>query len=407
MSGTSPSIKSLLLAPAPQTTQLAVSVGLQLDNNAIVWQQCQFFSESQETFATIQHLVDESVAPVLIGRQLDELAALFDTLLSLERTLTLSYTVVPEKTGAVSRREIFSGTFSEKEPEPETVYYDIQKPLPIALTSGVMSLLLECAARFVGETAVSHLATLTNTPLTKLSPRPLHLTLPYAEQHSIFTPSLLSMGYAAPTEDDELLLGKNGQIYQGHIRRLKAHLRRSEPKGKYMYLPLAGAYGRLYENNVGRILGACSGVERSVKPCTVWLEDPIILEDTDEQEKLTLDLKSYMRTRQMKTKLVAYEGVGSETAVQAIIDKELAHTIRLDLAQFRSFTEFVSAIKLCKERQFEFVLGGAGTSPELLAWLGILFGARLVYTGDVEQTAAVSAEMFRTAMGLNKLAGNI
>lgn len=403
------SIRALLVAPAPQhlSTDLTVSLGVVLDNNAVFWSHCPFFNESQETFGSISQLVDEIVRPVLTGQRLDGLVPLFDTLLTLERTVTLAHTVTVDKSGTVSRREILLGTFTDAEPEPETVYIDETRPLPVALTTGLMTLLLKTQAALTGNTAVSLLSTLYQTPLHKLNPRPLHLTLPYGVEQPLFTPSLLSMGYAAPNQDDEVLLGRNGQIYQGHVRRLKAHLRGGEHKGKYLYLPLGGAFGRLYDNNVGRILGAAAGLERAVKPCSVWLEDPILHPEQTRRERLLEELSGFLRMRKMTTRLAAHHGVVSSAAVRALIDLQSVHTIRLDLAQFRSFSDLIEALKLCKESQVEFVLGGTDTSPELLAWLGILFGARLVYTAHVEQTAVVSTEMFRTAMALNNLSENI
>lgn len=402
------SITGLLAAPVQfvNPAHFAVALGLQLDNNAIIWSRCNFFTPTHETFNSINELLTKNISPLWVNQSLENSLSLIESLWTIARTVTYEEKLIPEKKEGVSRREMLLSKLHEEVLEPQLVVTTVQEPLPSIVIHALVVLLLKAWAQDMHMSPLEALSQLFEQPIIKLTPRPTHFSLPkLGDVIDPFTPTLLSMGYALLPFEEEEVMGKGGELFQRHVRRLKEHLRRSKPKGKHIYLEFLGAYGRLYNNEVGRILGACLGLEHAVKPCTVWLEDPILLDEETENITLTAKLKSYIRRRRLKTKLVAHFGVDSVTAVSQIIKNNTAHGVRLSLSQFKSLSQLIEAIKLCQQNEISLILGDRHSSPELLAWLGVLFQPRLLYTANPHQTAQTSTEMYQAVMEQNKRAG--
>ncbi|MEM7332293.1 MAG: hypothetical protein AAF490_09385 [Chloroflexota bacterium] len=405
-----PSISALLCAPA-QTTQSSravISVGIHLNNNAIVWTNCNLATHTSENFQSIKQLIDLHLAPLLVGKSLSNIPELIDALATVERTIRHEETVLPEPSTTVSRRQFISSEVTPQAPQPELVVTESLAPLPPNLVGATAVLLLKALAAEKQQSPVELLAELYDQPITKFNPRPTHFKLPrLGDKVQPYSPTTLSMGYAVLPFEEKRVMGKGAEKFQKQVRDLKTHLRSCQPKGKYLYLELIGAYGRLYDHQIGRILGACSGLERAVKPCSVFLEDPIIIDDEAEQVLVASKLKDYFRLRKLKTKIIAHFGVDSELAIQNISEQKTAHGVRLSLSAFQNFSQLIVGMKTAVSHDLDLILGDAYSSPELLAWLGILFQTKLLYTSSPYQTVDTSSEMYRTTTALNRRAGHI
>lgn len=399
-----PTIQALLVAPAhhSDTNQVIISLGLVLHHYPILWNACHFYSPNDENYTSIRHIVAELIEPLWIKRPLSDYQAIIQEMAQLPREVSYFYLVKPEKREGLSRREIFSGQFKEEDPEAEWVEHKAIEPLPASLISGLSLLLLKGVTAVEGRLGIEILSQLSHKPIQKMNPRPTHLRLAsFGSLLPTFSPTLLSMGYSAVVENEVEMLGKGGARFQSFARKLKDHLRRSTPKGRYLYLEMDGVYGRLFDNNIGKVLGACSGLEKAVKPCDVWFEDPILMENKSDHDQAMIDLLSFIRMRQMNAKIVAFEGINSTAAVQHIIEKKTAHAVRLAYENFPSLQSFLDTIMLCQAHNFTTIIGGQHSPPELLAWLGILFQPKLIFTAHPDQCAQTTNEMYRTTLTLN------
>lgn len=402
-------ITGLLAVPVQftSTIRFGVLLGVELDDSVLVWSRCPFYGTTQETFQSIQALLTEYLYPVLSQRPLTPLLPHFETLFQVERTAVYETVHTPEKKSERSRRALLR-LEEEEQPEPTLVQNEVQEPLPLPLLEGIVTLLIKAAATVTQQSPLEVLAGEVEVPITKLSPRPTHITLPnLGETMAPFTPTLRSMGYAVLPYEEEAMMGQDGALFQRHVRQLKEHLQSSQPKGNHIYLELLGAYGRLYNNELGRILGACAGLEHSVKPCTVWLEDPILVDEEADNEVVVNKLSTYLRLRRLKTQLVAHFGIDSVTAVEHVISSKRAHAVHLSLYKFHNLTHLLDALKLCQAQKVTVILGDRHSTPELLAWLGMLFQVRLVYTATPQQTADVTTAMYQTAVEQSRRAGII
>ena len=316
--------------------------------------------------------------------------------------------VTPEPRTTVSRRKFMSSEVTPSKPQPQLVTSHLQEPLPPAIINSLIVLLIKAFAAFQNRSPVQLLADWLNTPLTKFNPRPTHFKLPnLGDTVQPFSPTMVSMGYAVLPFEDAKVMGKGGEKFQQHVRTLKTHVLSCQPKGKYLYFELLGAYGRLYDYQVGRILGACLGLERSVTPCTLFLEDPILMDDKLEQLALLKKLTDYLRLRKLKTKIVAHFGINSQSAIEQIAGENAAHAVRLSLNTFQSLLQLGEGIKTAVSLDLDVILGDRHSSPELMAWLGILFQMRLLYTTSPFQATQASTEMYQASIELNRRAGNI
>ena len=164
-------------------------------------------------------------------------------------------------------------------------------------------------------------------------------------------------------------VGPDGSGLTRHIRWLKE---RSQELGGQDYLPaihldLRGALGRIYDNQLGRMLGQLYAWELAADPCPLRIENPVIMESRDEQLETMRTLREYVDLRKMKVQLVAGVWADSLEDIRAFVDRWAAHMVQINMPALGSIHNAVEAVLACKASGLGACLGGSGVETDVSA----------------------------------------
>jgi len=173
----------------------------------------------------------------------------------------------------------------------------------------------------------------------------------------------------ALVEDVPGQLGEDGEQLVRYVRWL---IERIEELGGPNYRPaihldVHGALGRIYENNLGRILGYLYRLESSVQPYTLRLESPFIMETRAAQIEEMKTLRDYIDFRDMAVQIVADEWANTREDIQAFIDAQAADMIQIKMPDLGGLSNTVEAVLACKEAGIGAFLGGSCAETDLAA----------------------------------------
>jgi methylaspartate ammonia-lyase len=173
----------------------------------------------------------------------------------------------------------------------------------------------------------------------------------------------------ALVEDIPKQLGEDGERLVRYVRWLKERI---EELGGPSYRPaihidVQGALGRIYDDNLGRILGYLYRLESSVQPLTLRLESPIIMETRAAQIETMKTLRDYVQFRNMAVQIVADEWANTREDIQAFIDAQAADMIQIKMPDLGSISNTVDAVLACKEAGVGAFLGGSCAETDLSA----------------------------------------
>jgi methylaspartate ammonia-lyase len=171
------------------------------------------------------------------------------------------------------------------------------------------------------------------------------------------------LAYAVSRTDPENSLGPDGQRIQRFVRQLRDRL---IEVGQHcpvtIHLDAGGSLGRLYGNNAGKILGALYGLEQAASPCPIRVQDPMIMDDLDEQIKALGQLRDYLRIRQMSLQLVTGVKINTVDDVRAFGQAKTAHMLHLVMPQLGTIQELVLAIQACQNNGVGVLLEGTSSA---------------------------------------------
>ncbi|MGD2105230.1 MAG: hypothetical protein PVJ55_08990, partial [Anaerolineae bacterium] len=194
-------------------------------------------------------------------------------------------------------------------PRTET-YVTVQRPLHSAVRYGVSQALLKAVALARNLTMAEVIAGEWDLPQPG-SPVPIHAQsgaerLKNADK--MIVRRVDSLPHAL-VEDIPAQLGEDGEELVRYVRWLKD---RVDELGGPDYRPafhldVHGALGRIYENNLGRILGYLYRLESSVQPHTLRVESPVIMDSCADQIEALKTLRQYISFRNMAVQIVADE----------------------------------------------------------------------------------------------------
>jgi methylaspartate ammonia-lyase len=144
-----------------------------------------------------------------------------------------------------------------------------------------------------------------------------------------------------------------------------------EPESFAFYLNVRGGYGKLYGNQLGKILGALVGLEKAAAPFLVRLVDPLIVNGRDKHIQQMATLRSYLQGRRMKLELVAHTGLETAVDAEAFVAGKAVHMLHLDLPQMGSMDEAITAAQICQQHDISVLWGGSPEETALAARLSV------------------------------------
>ncbi len=369
-------------------------MGLVLDGDSVAWGDCvavEFSGKAgrhplfraEEGLATIQ----QTIAPALRGRELTsfrELAAEVDALVEMvEITQPLDQAQADDESERVSkklsRRALLSTparllrTSDVGVPAP-TEQVTIEHPLHTAVRYGTSQALLGAVALARGVTMAEVVADEYDLTLPS-QPVPIHAQCGadrYAGADKMIARRVASLPHTLVDNIPEHL-GNDGEVLVGYARWLRERIPQlaGDDYKPTIHLDVHGALGRIYENNLGKILGYLYRLEQTVAPYPLRIESPLIMDTREAQIDAMQTLRDYVRFRKMKVKLVADEWANTLDDIRAFMDAQAADMIQIKMPDLGSVHNSVEAVLACKAGGVGAFLGGSCAETDLSARVAV------------------------------------
>jgi methylaspartate ammonia-lyase len=372
-----PAIDAILTAPGlasnralghPRTGRVTL-VGVALDDGHIGWGVCPLgvparpglYPEAPE-IGRVAALMADLVEPALRGRAVGDWPALSALLEGLTEVASINRPAAGPAETALSRRAVLTGQL-QKATGALVERLTVERPLHPALRFGLSQALLAAYAQWRGLSPAAALAqTYDLSPATTMIPIQ---TVVRGGQALALDPSVAALSYEVTAADPQAGLGGSGEKLQGFVRQLRQAIASAVGPAERpaIHLRLAGQLGRLFENDLGRILGALSGLEQAAAPYPLRVEDPLRLDDPREQRAALSRLRDYLRMRQMSTSLVSGEEIDSIAGLEAFLSGEgetpPVHLVHLQIARLGAIHQSLAAVAMCRAAGAGVLLGGA------------------------------------------------
>ncbi len=358
-------ITDIVAVPGLSSTGYTLLVGVQGQNGRFAWADC-VVDDVPAGIQTVQNVI----RPALLGQPLHQFRPLAEQVAALMETVTYTQTILPPENAPtkLSRRALFSGVLT---PEPKTQTVVEKRPISSPIQFAVTYALL---------TAVAH-----TTPIAQVlaheyhleyrpSPVPLGYTLaslenPHIPNHLVSYSSAVSY-----TMTNETPLGKTGEQFQRQVQQLKEYLIPRFTQPPAIFLQLNGRFSQLFQNNIGKILGALYGLEQVTKPCRLYIANPIRLENPTEQFQLMRQLKEYVQLRKMALHLVVTPADHTD---------ETGHNLHLPVVQLGNLSRTIEWAAWAHAKKAGILLEGP---PSLVAQLAQVLHPALVLCHDLPAT---------------------
>ncbi len=369
MSTLVPTLSSVLVVPGLNDgKRQVVSLGLVLDGERVIWGE---IAAATPTSLPLPALLHQKIIPILQGQPLDQFRRLDQLVADLRETITLTRPLPPvDDTPKFSRRDLLTASL-DRPTGPRTERVKVETPLPLALRYGVSKLLLAAAAQAHTLTPAELLAHEYHLPRPD-APVPLHAELigPQSAQLAL-QQGVGSLGLRIAAEDAAALIGPQGEKLQRFVRQLKEVIVKARPQNNYptLFLDVQGGLGQLYDNQLGKILGALYGLEQAAKPVPLRLADPVRLADGATQPPKMAEIKELLKLRGMALQLIARVGVDNAAAAQTFLSEQVADGICVDLEQVGSLAQAVEMVLAAKEKGRSVLL--CGREPDPLAHIAL------------------------------------
>jgi methylaspartate ammonia-lyase len=164
-------------------------------------------------------------------------------------------------------------------------------------------------------------------------------------------------------------LGKDAVPLIRYVKWLKKRIRQLGAKGYQpaIHLDLHGGLGAIYQNNLGKILGTISALEKAAQPYPLRIESPLVLDSREEQIQYLKTLREYLRFRKMNTQLVADEWADTLDDIKAHLDQNAVDMIHIKMPDLGGIQNAIEAVLVCKENGVGTLLGGSCAETDLSA----------------------------------------
>lgn len=367
-------ISALLTIPTlAGNGRFQLTVGIQLSDGQRFWADCIDASAASRTGETAvfdlsqaRSVVQQVVQPLWQGQPAKAFRPLAQLLTGATESFTYQRThlATPQTApGGLSRRSLITGFMAEEaqpsEPQQEAV--TIERPLHPALQYGLTTALFQAAASINRLTMAELIVAEYGLPKVDTA---VPLLIPLNDgsiqtAQPILTSHVAALGYTTSKHNHKATLGANAARLQQHIRQVAAWLPTlNDVFNPVLQLNLNGGFGTLFENNIGKILGALYGLERAAQPYRLQVQNPVWLESRDAQRDYLKQLKNYLALRQMKLQLVADAWVDSVDDVKLLSDPELCHMVHIDLPRLGNLEWGITAVLHALAHKQQVLLSG-------------------------------------------------
>jgi methylaspartate ammonia-lyase len=378
----------------------AVSVGLILSDGRVAWGDCVAVAYSGKAgrdpvFRTADGLgtIHRKIAPALEGREVTsfrEMAAEIGMLTRRTRVPKPGRTESNDSEDAdrrgLSRRDLLTaplrlfrdGDAEAKAPEAgqttSVEHIIVERPLHTAVRYGVSHALLKAVALTRGVTMAEVIAEEWNLPQPG-RPVPIHAQSGGRRRENadkMIARRVASLPHAL-VEDIPQQLGEDGEQLVSYVRWLKTRIAElgGDEYRPAIHLDVHGALGRIYENNVGRILGYLYRLESWVQPYTLRVESPVIAESRAAQIETLKTLREYIQFRSMAVQIVADEWANTLEDIRAFIQAQAVDMIQIKMPDLGGVHNSVDAVMACKEGGVGAFLGGSCAETDLSARVAV------------------------------------
>jgi methylaspartate ammonia-lyase len=395
-----------VLAMAVPVFGETLSIGLTLSDGPPVWAECPAPQPDDPPLEQGLRLVSEVIRPLLDQQPLTHLANVRRLLAAIDR-LTISQTIRQERPaaaggvgGPLSRRELFTGRLATA-PQLEEVV--VERPLPAYLRLGIGEALLRAAAQAGKQTVTNLIRAGFNFPSSDRLV-PIQLTVAANESSQTVVPLYqpAAQSYLIACSQLETRLGKTGELLQRFVRQWRQD--HSDGYQPALYLNLGGALGVLSDHNVGRLLGLVYGLRHVSEPAPLYLVDPVLGGDREEQLLLLAELAQLLQIRQMNVGLIARRWLQSPDDVSAYLRAGVVDGLHLEPLRMGSWLALMEGMIACQERETAVILGDTlqttTTGLDLLAQIAVAGQPDLVVAplGQPHTTANLHNVILRTTL---------
>ncbi|MCB0037683.1 MAG: hypothetical protein KDE51_26810, partial [Anaerolineales bacterium] len=140
---------------------------------------------------------------------------------------------------------------------------------------------------------------------------------------------------------------ENNVHLQQYARQLKEWLAQVTTTTRpQIYLDVRGSLGQLYNNNIGKILGAIFGLEYATKPYPLALVDPIFDEDPLGQRKRLSNLKQYLGFRKLKTEIWVRQTVKGLDEIEPLAQSGGVDGLQIDVLQWETLAKVIEGMQI-------------------------------------------------------------
>lgn len=358
----------------------AISVGLMLDDGRLAWGDCvavEFSGKAgrDPVFRTEVGMstIRRTVTPLLQNRPVENFRPLMAEVDELTESMEIERLVPERKSGeGFSRRELFTMPARLMNPDPalRTERVTEERQLHTAIRYGISQALLRAVALTRGTTMAEVICHEWGIPLSQ-RPVPIHAQCGanrYDGADKMIAKRVASLPHSLADNIPEHI-GKDARVLTRYARWLRARIDELGGPGYQptIHVDVHGALGKIYENNLGRVLGALSALEQAVRPYSLRIECPVLMESRDEQIEAMSTLSNYIRIRKMKVEIVADEWANTLDDIRAFIDAKAAHMIQVKMPDLGSISDTVEAVLACKAGGVKAFLGGSCAETDLSA----------------------------------------
>lgn len=170
-----------------------------------------------------------------------------------------------------------------------------------------------------------------------------------------------------------------------------------------IHLDLHGGPGKIYDGDLGKILGTLDALEKAAAPYPLRIECPVIQETRESQIETLATLREYIAFRKLQVEIVADEWANSLDDIQAFLSGSAADMIQIKMPDLGSLEDTIEAVLTCRSCGVKTFLGGScaetSLSSRITAQLALAVQPDLVLAkpgmGIDEAVALMQNEMSR------------